>query len=276
MRAHLLLSRGGGRSRQQPVAVALFLSTVALAIAGCGESSSGSHTSSADSAATSASVTSTSTATTNTGSSSSSSAQTPAKATTPGRTTANPAVAGHRARGHTAVLAPRGSHPAPKPSSAERSALPPGDITLTSSGIARTARLGASTIARRYTCQGANESPPLQWSGVPAGTSELALFVIASKPVAHKLAYAWAVAGISPTITGTPAGQTPAGAIVGRNNTGQERYSLCPDGGPETYVFIIFALPHSLSPKPGFEPAALRAQALAISRHTGLLVGSYG
>ncbi|MBX9812004.1 MAG: YbhB/YbcL family Raf kinase inhibitor-like protein, partial [Burkholderiales bacterium] len=32
-------------------------------------------------------------------------------------------------------------------------------------------------IPRQYTCQGADESPPLEWSGLPAGTKSLALIV---------------------------------------------------------------------------------------------------
>ncbi len=273
MRGHTF-PRCAGRSRQQqPLTVALFLSTVALAVAGCGESSNGSHTASAGATATVASTATTGGAQT----SATAATATTTRATAPsGQGGSTPHVAARRrTRAHVA-LAPSNSHPAPRLTPAEKSALPVGDIALSSSGIARAARLGASTIARQYTCQGADESPPLQWSGVPAGTSELALFVIASKPVAGKLVYAWAVAGISPTITGVPAGQTPAGAVVGRNSSGQTRYSLCPSGGRETYVFIMFALPRSVSPKPGFEPTALRAQALASSRHTGLLVGSYG
>jgi phosphatidylethanolamine-binding protein (PEBP) family uncharacterized protein len=271
MRGHTF-PRSAGRSRQ-PLAVALFLSAVALAVAGCGESSNSSHTASAG-------VTATVASTTKAGGAQTSGATTTATtthATVPPGQAHNPDVAARRrTRAHVALPASN-SRPAPRPTPAEKSVLPVGDITLSSSGITRAARLGASTIGRQYTCQGADESPPLQWSGVPAGTSELALFVIASKPVAGKLVYPWAVAGISPTITGVRAGQAPAGAVVGRSSSGQTRYSLCPSGGGrETYVFIMFALPHSLSPKPGFEPTALRAQALAISRHTGLLVGSYG
>jgi phosphatidylethanolamine-binding protein (PEBP) family uncharacterized protein len=271
MRGHTF-PRCAGRSRQ-PLAVALFLSAVALAVAGCGESSNGSRTASAGAAATAASTTKAGSAQTR----GATTTPTTARVTAPaGRVHSRQVAARRRTRAHVA-LAPANSHPAPRLTPAEKSALPVGDITLSSSGIARAARLGASTIARQYTCQGADESPPLQWSGVPAGTSELALFAIASKPVGGKLVYAWAVAGISPTITGVPAGQTPAGAVVGRNSSGQARYSLCPTGGNrETYVFIMFALPRSVSPKPGFEPTALRAQALALSRHTGLLVGSYG
>jgi hypothetical protein len=34
---------------------------------------------------------------------------------------------------------------------------------------------GNAKIPTRYTCDGANLSPPLSWSGVPAGTQSFAL-----------------------------------------------------------------------------------------------------
>ncbi len=259
-------------ARQQPAAIALLLSAFALALAGCGESSGPTSSNTGGATATATSTTTAARATT-----ASRSPTTTSAAVTPNR--------GAGAGGHTAKVRRRHAHivlpapngpPEPKISAAERAVLPVTDIYLASSGIAHTASSSASTIASRYTCRGADESPPLQWRGVPNGTQELALFVIATQPVDGKLAFPWAVARISPTFTGMQAGQVPSGAVVGRGSSGQARYSLCPTGGRETYVFILFALPKSLSPQSGFEPAALRMQAKAIARHTGLLVGSYG
>lgn len=34
-----------------------------------------------------------------------------------------------------------------------------------------------SDIPDQYTCEGSDQSPPLAWSGVPAGTKSLALIV---------------------------------------------------------------------------------------------------
>src|SRR6266511_5285810 len=54
------------------------------------------------------------------------------------------------------------------------SALPaaPAKIELTSAAFA-----DGAPIPVRYTCDGADRSPPLDWGGVPKGTSSLALIV---------------------------------------------------------------------------------------------------
>jgi phosphatidylethanolamine-binding protein (PEBP) family uncharacterized protein len=173
------------------------------------------------------------------------------------------------------VLPPPGAHRAPKITASERENLPTTDITLSSAAISQ--HTAASRIAGRYTCHGANSSPPLHWSGVPADTKELALFVMNTTPVGGKLFFDWAVAGLNPALAGLQAGKLPPGAVTGRNGYGHAGYSLCPPGSKrESYVFLLYALPASLSPKPGFNPATLRAQALHLSRHTGLLAGTYG
>jgi phosphatidylethanolamine-binding protein (PEBP) family uncharacterized protein len=110
-----------------------------------------------------------------------------------------------------------------------------------------------------------------------SGTQELMLFAISTEPVSGKLFFDWAVAGLSPSLKGLEGGSLPAGAVVGRNGDGRDGYALCPANGKrESYVFALFALPQRLAPQAGFDPAALRQQAIKIARHTGLLVGSYG
>lgn len=107
------------------------------------------------------------------------------------------------------MLPPPGSHPEPKLSSGEQSALPVTDISLSSPAIARIGASSRYTIAREYTCHGSGRSLPLQWSGVPANTKELAVFAISTRPVAGKLYFDWALAGIDPKLTGLQAGQQP-------------------------------------------------------------------
>jgi len=175
------------------------------------------------------------------------------------------------------VLPPAGSKPEPKLSASEQAALPVSDISLSSSAITRQGQSSLYTIASEYTCHGADRSLPLHWSGVPANTRELALFAISTRPVGGKLYFDWALAGISPTLTGIQAGQQPPGAVAGQNSSGKTTYSICPPAGQhESYVFLLYALPSTLHPKPGFDPATLRAQAKHIARHTGLLVGTNG
>lgn len=149
-------------------------------------------------------------------------------------------------------------------------------MTLTSPGFARTGG-GEPTIASQYTCAGGDDSPPLRWGGVPAGTQEFVLFVLSLRPVDGRLFFDWAVAGLPPGLRELAAGKLPSGATVGRNSEGRDSYTLCPaGGGPETYVFALYALPRRLAPSTGFEPAALRRQVMHVARHSGLLIASHG
>lgn len=182
-----------------------------------------------------------------------------------------------RRRSHVHLVLPSAnSKPAPKLTPAQQARLTVADISLSGAGI--TQHVGSTgTIARQYTCAGANSSPPLRWSGVPAGTKEMVLFAMSLVPVSNKLFFDWAVAGLNPGSGGIPASQLPPGAIVGRNSYGQTAYSICPPGGKrESYVFAVYALPQHLSIAPGFDPATVREQAKQVARHAGLLVGSYG
>lgn len=169
------------------------------------------------------------------------------------------------------------SQPAPTLTPAQRAHVSIGDITLSSPAITQAHLASPPTLNRRYTCRGAGQSPPLRWTGVPSETKELALFVMSAKPVQGKLVFDWAVAKLAPTLKGIPAGSLPAGAVTGLGSSGSRNYSICPSAGEhESYVFALYALPHSLSPRQGFDPASLRQQAMAVARHAGLLVGSYG
>jgi phosphatidylethanolamine-binding protein (PEBP) family uncharacterized protein len=175
------------------------------------------------------------------------------------------------------VLPSANSQPAPKLSPSERAHVSVADITLSSPAIKQVRLASASNLAQRYTCRGTDESPPLHWTKPPAGTRELALFVMSVHPVAGKLFFDWAIAGLSPSLHGLGSGATPAGAVVGRNGYGNAAYSICPSNGTrENYVFALYALPRSLAPKANFDPATLRQQAIGLARHTGLLVGTYG
>jgi len=128
-----------------------------------------------------------------------------------------------------------------------------------------------------YTCGGKNVPPSLEWSGVPAGTSELVLFVLGLEPVNEALFFNWAVAGIDPGLEGIEAGKLPKGAVTGQNSFGKNGYSVCPPKGkPETFIFALYALPQPLSPGRGFDPAVLRQQILGLSGNVGLMAAAYG
>ena len=65
----------------------------------------------------------------------------------------------------------------------------------------------------RYTCDGSDTTPPLEWGEVPAGTGTLVLFVVGVIPTtkSYALSVEWAVAGIDPALHMVEAGRLPAG-----------------------------------------------------------------
>jgi Raf kinase inhibitor-like YbhB/YbcL family protein len=131
-------------------------------------------------------------------------------------------------------------------------------------------------IPSRYSCQGQNASPPLAWSGVPAGTAELALVV--DDPDAPGGTYThWVLFHLDPDLTGLAEGQVPAGARQARNSAGKAGYSgPCPPPGPaHHYRFTLYALGQPLGLADG---ARLGAAVGAIGRAAtaqGRLTGSF-
>lgn len=180
-----------------------------------------------------------------------------------------------RAAKHGARIAqPKGAQErAPSSSEVAHSAV--ADIALESPNFITTAS-SEYELPDTYTCEGKNTPPKLKWSGVPAGTKELILFVLGLQPVGETLFFNWAVAGLSPSLTEIPTGQLPSGAILGENGYGKQGYSICPTQGRETYVFALYALPQALGPERGFDPMSLRREVLALSGDVGLMTASFG
>jgi Raf kinase inhibitor-like YbhB/YbcL family protein len=112
----------------------------------------------------------------------------------------------------------------------------PDNMTVTSQMVVR------GTVLGQYTCHGAGQSPPIQWSSPPTGTKSLALVVDdAAAPITPR-AY-WIVFDISPVTRDMQAGALPTGARQARNSLGQARYEpLCPAGGRHHYRFTVYAL----------------------------------
>lgn len=131
-------------------------------------------------------------------------------------------------------------------------------------------------ILAEYTCDGANISPPLRWSNVPAGARELAIVIIYSYRSGENPSFAWGVAGLKPTLHGLSAGKLPAGAIVGRNSSGQVRYLVCPPKNKgQIFDFILYALPHHIPFRPGVQAESLGVRASKETLSVGQLRFSY-
>ena len=102
----------------------------------------------------------------------------------------------------------------------------------------------------RFTCEGDDVSPPLEWSGVPEGTKSLALVVDdpdAPDPAKPKRVWVhWVVLDIPPTVTSLPEGAStalPAGARTGKNDWGNTAYGgPCPPIGRHRYFHKLYAL----------------------------------
>ncbi len=95
-------------------------------------------------------------------------------------------------------------------------------------------------IDAKYSCKGANISPPVSWSNTPAGTVEIA--IVMTDPDAGGFVH-WAVAGLDPA-TGTVAeGAVPASAVQAKNGGGTVGYTgPCPPSGTHTYLMQVYAL----------------------------------
>ena len=97
-------------------------------------------------------------------------------------------------------------------------------------------------IPSQYTCDGAGQSPPLSWTGVPAGTASLALRV-QDIDTPTKFIH-WLIYDIPPSTTSMAAGQVPPGAKQATNSFGKQAYGgMCPPAGQRhRYVFTMLAL----------------------------------
>lgn len=132
-----------------------------------------------------------------------------------------------------------------------------------------------SDIPPQYTCDGANVSPPLRWSGTPEGTKSLALIVDdPDAPVG--LFTHWLAWNIDPKTTDIPAGNAPGGAVQGKNDFGETGYGgPQPPSGTHRYYFKVFALDRTLDLKAGAKrrdlDAAMKGHVIA----QGQLMGRY-
>jgi Raf kinase inhibitor-like YbhB/YbcL family protein len=117
-------------------------------------------------------------------------------------------------------------------------------------------------IPNLYTCKGKNISPPLSWSGVPAGTASIALIV--EDPDAPKGTYIhWVVFNLPPDSKGLPEA-VPAGAKLSNGamqglTSGRKNGYLgpCPPSGTHRYFFKIYALDKKLDLKSGVTKSEL-------------------
>ena len=107
--------------------------------------------------------------------------------------------------------------------------------------------MNGESIPREYSCDGANVSPPLRWSGAPEETKSFAL--IMDDPDAPGGTFVhWVYydipAGVNELPKGVPAEKNPGtGGTQGSNNFSKTGYGgPCPPGGEHRYFFKLYAL----------------------------------
>ncbi|WMJ09391.1 YbhB/YbcL family Raf kinase inhibitor-like protein [Nitrosomonas sp. sh817] len=106
-------------------------------------------------------------------------------------------------------------------------------------------------IPSRHTCDGADTSPALSWSGLPEGTQSLVLIVDdpdAPDPAAPKMTWVhWVLYNIPPSASGLTEGihekDLPPGTLQGLNDWKRTGYGgPCPPIGTHRYFHKLYAL----------------------------------
>jgi Raf kinase inhibitor-like YbhB/YbcL family protein len=150
--------------------------------------------------------------------------------------------------------------------------------------ITSTAFSHNAEIPMLYTCEGNDISPPLAWTGVPAGTRSLTLIVDdpdAPDPAAPKMTWVhWVLYGIPPAVTGLPeavkSSALPPGTREGVNDWKRSGYGgPCPPIGRHRYFHKLYALdtvlPDLNRPDKGALEKAMQGHVLA----QAVLLGTY-
>jgi hypothetical protein len=140
-----------------------------------------------------------------------------------------------------------------------------------------------ATIPAEYTCDGADRSPPLAWSGAPAATKTFAL--ICDDPDAPGKTFVhWVLYDLPAEVHALAAGLAPDAALAepegarqGPTDFGQVGYGgpCPPPGKPHRYSFTLYALGAPL----GLSGATKADVERAIAGHVlaqAQLMGTYG
>jgi Raf kinase inhibitor-like YbhB/YbcL family protein len=135
-------------------------------------------------------------------------------------------------------------------------------------------------IPKKYTCDGADVSPPLTWEGVPANTKSLAL--ISDDPDAPMGTWVhWVIYNIPTSVTELSENVPPIkilenGAQQGTNDFHKIGYGgPCPPRGIHRYYFKLYALDKVFESGPGVTKAQLLKAMEGHILAQGQLMGRY-
>ena len=132
-------------------------------------------------------------------------------------------------------------------------------------------------IPERFSCEGDNVPPPLEWTDIPDGTRELV--IVMTDPDAPSGTFVhWTVWGIDPSVSGID-GTLPEGAVEGTSSSGKATYiGPCPPDGdaPHRYHFEVIALSGQLPLEAGATVDELRDEVEDLAISSGVLTGKFG
>jgi len=113
--------------------------------------------------------------------------------------------------------------------------------------LTSTAFAAGESIPTKYTCDGKNVSPPLQWDQPPAVTQSLALIVDDPDAPSGMFVH-WVYYDLPPASRGLPEdvstdAKPSQGGTNGNNGAGRSGYTgPCPPSGTHRYFFRLYAL----------------------------------
>ncbi|MBC7259110.1 MAG: YbhB/YbcL family Raf kinase inhibitor-like protein [Chloroflexi bacterium] len=150
-----------------------------------------------------------------------------------------------------------------------------GTLTLTSPAFP-----AGGEIPRKYTCDGENVSPPLEWGAPPQGTQSLVLIMDDPDAPAGVWDH-WLLYNLPADARGLPEGiapdaARPDGSRHGANSWGRLGYGgPCPPSGTHRYFFRLYALDTTLNLAAGANKAQVLAAMAGHVLAQGELMGTY-
>ncbi|MCX7594803.1 MAG: YbhB/YbcL family Raf kinase inhibitor-like protein [Fischerella sp.] len=119
-------------------------------------------------------------------------------------------------------------------------------------------------VPAKYTCDGADISPPLKWDEPPSGTESFALIVDDPDAPGRTFVH-WVLYDLPATMRQLPekiaaVKNLPDGGVQGKNDFGKIGYGgPCPPSGTHRYFFKLYALDKKLGLQPGATKNQLEA-----------------
>lgn len=130
-------------------------------------------------------------------------------------------------------------------------------------------------IPSKYTCEGENISPTLEWSGYPEETVSMVLIVDDPDAKGGDWVH-WLMWNINPAEGKIGSDSAPEGAVIGVNSFSDNKYDgPCPPSGTHNYQFKLYALDNELE----LETSSTKEDILSVMEghvlDKVLLVGTY-